>query len=229
EEEIEAAMTEYTPQKATIILMRPRTGEILAMANRPHFDLNERSEAKPEQMKNRAIIDMMEPGSTFKIVSAAAALNEHKVRLDTTIFCENGLWNFGGRPLHDHKPYGELSVRDILVKSSNIGAAKLAISIGEEKFYEYIRRFGFGERTGIELPGEIPGLIRSPQSWSKISITHIPMGHEIGVTPLQMATAMSAIANGGKLMTPRIVKSITTADGKTISTLKPIALRQVIS
>src|SRR2546423_1394131 len=154
ENEIDAAVREYSPQKATIILMRPQTGEILAMANRPNFDLNERSEAKPEQMKNRAIIDMMEPGSTFKIVSAAAALNERKVRPDTTIFCENGIWNVGGKPLHDHKAYGELSVQDILVKSSNIGAAKLAISIGEQKFYEYIRRFGFGDRTGINVPGK---------------------------------------------------------------------------
>jgi cell division protein FtsI/penicillin-binding protein 2 len=229
ENEIDAAMREYTPQKATIILMRPQTGEILAMANRPNFDLNLRSEAKPEQMKNRAIIDMMEPGSTFKIVTAATALNEHKVRPDTTIFCENGIWNFGGRPLHDHKAYADLSVQDILIKSSNIGAAKLALSVGDQKFYEYIRRFGFGERSGIELPGEIPGVIRPPQSWSKISITRIPMGHEVGVTPLQMTVAMATIANGGKLITPRIVKSITTEEGKTISTFSPVVLRQVIS
>jgi cell division protein FtsI (penicillin-binding protein 3) len=229
ENEIDAAMREYSPKKATIILIRPQTGEILAMANRPAFDLNQRSDAKPEQMKNRAICDMMEPGSTFKIVTAAAALNEHKFSPDSYIFCENGVWNYGGTPLHDHAAFKDLSVKDVLVKSSNIGAAKMAVTLGDQKFYEYIRRFGFGERTGVELPGEIPGLIRSPNSWSKISITHIPMGHEIGVTPLQMATAMCAIANGGKLMTPRIVKSITTGDGKTVSTLKPIALRQVIS
>lgn len=229
ENEIDAAMREFRPKKATIILMRPRTGEVLAMANRPNFDLNERSEAKPEEMKNRAIIDMMEPGSTFKIVSVAAALNEHKVQPDSTIFCENGVFSFGGFKLHDHKPYGELSVQDILVKSSNIGAAKLALAVGEQKFYEYIRRFGFGERTGIELPGEINGLIRPPQAWSKISITRMPMGHEVGVTPLQMTAAMATIANGGKLMTPRIVKSITTEDGKMISMLKPTELRQVIS
>jgi cell division protein FtsI (penicillin-binding protein 3)/stage V sporulation protein D (sporulation-specific penicillin-binding protein) len=229
ENEIDAAMQQYSPQKATIILMRPQTGEILAMANRPNFDLNLRSEAKPEEMKNRAIIDMMEPGSTFKIVAAAAALNEHKLRPDSTVFCENGLWNFGGAALHDHRAFSYLSVRDVLIKSSNIGAAKLALSVGEWKFYEYIRRFGFGERTGIELPGEINGLIRSPQSWSKISITRIPMGHEVGVTPLQMTVAMAAIANGGKLVTPRIVKSITTSDGKTISSLSPVVLRQVIS
>ncbi|PYL57212.1 MAG: hypothetical protein DMF30_07100 [Verrucomicrobia bacterium] len=191
--------------------------------------LNLRSQAEPEQMKNRAIIDMMEPGSTFKIVTAAAALNEKKVRPDSMIFCENGVWNFGGAALHDHRPFADLSVKDILVKSSNIGAAKLALSVGDQKFYEYIRRFGFGERTGIELPGEISGRIRSPQFWSKISITRIPMGHEIGVTPLQMTVAMAAIANGGKLITPRIVKSIAADDGKTISSLSPVVLRQVIS
>src|SRR5436189_4240573 len=155
ENEIDAAIAEYRPKKATIILMRPQTGEIMAMANRPNFDLNLRSEAKPEEMKNRAVIDMKEPGSSFKIVAAAAALNEHKLRPDYTLFCENGLWNFGGAALHDHRAFSYLSVRDVLIKSSNIGAAKLALSVGEQKFYEYIRRFGFGERTGIELPGEI--------------------------------------------------------------------------
>jgi cell division protein FtsI/penicillin-binding protein 2 len=229
ENEIDTAMGEYSPQKATIILMRPQTGEILAMANRPNFDLNLRSEAKPEEMKNRAIIDMMEPGSTFKIVAAAAALNEHKLQPKSTIFCENGLWQFGGAVLHDHRAFSYLSVQDILIKSSNIGAAKLALGIGDQKFYEYIRRFGFGERTGIELPGEINGLIRPPRSWSKISITRIPMGHEIGVTPLQMTVAMATIANGGKLITPRIVKSITGSDGKTVTSLSPVVLRQVIS
>src|SRR5437667_289042 len=229
EDEIDAAMKEYSPQKATIILMRPQTGEILAIANRPNFDLNLRSEAKPEQMKNRAIIDMMEPGSTFKIVAAASALNERKLRPDSEVFCENGVWNYGGSPLHDHHAYGYLSVRDILIKSSNIGAAKLALTVGDQKFYEYIRRFGFGERTGIELPGEINGVIRPPQTWSKISITRIPMGHEVGVTPLQMTSAMATIANGGKLMTPRIIKSVTASDGKTISSVSPVVLRQVIS
>jgi cell division protein FtsI (penicillin-binding protein 3)/stage V sporulation protein D (sporulation-specific penicillin-binding protein) len=229
EEEIDAAVQEYSPQKATIILMRPQTGEILAIANRPNFDLNLRSEAKPEQMKNRAIIDMMEPGSTFKIVAAAAALNEHKMRPDSEVFCENGVWNYGGSVLHDHRSFGYLSVREVLIKSSNIGAAKLAMSIGDQKFYEYIRRFGFGERTGIELPGEINGVIRPPQAWSKISITRIPMGHEIGVTPLQMISAMATIANGGKLVTPRIIKSVTAPDGKIISSASPVVLRNVIS
>ena len=230
EDELDAAMREYRPEKATIILMRPQTGEILAMANRPNFDLNLRSEAKPEQMKNRAIIDMMEPGSTFKIVTVASAINERKVRLDSMIFCENGVWNYGGRPLHDHghKGYGELSVQDILVHSSNIGAAKMAVMLGEQKFYEYIRRFGFGDRTGIELPGEIGGLVHPPRSWSKISITRIPMGQEVAVTPLQMIVAMSTIANGGKYIQPRIVKSIIDDQGNVLSQLKPTLVRQVI-
>ena len=231
EDELDAAVREYQPEKATIILMRPQTGEILAMANRPNFDLNLRSEAKPEQMKNRAIIDMMEPGSTFKIVTAASAINEGKVRLDSMIFCEHGVWNIGGRPLHDHGHvgYGDLSVQDILVHSSNIGAAKMAVMLGDQKFYEYIRRFGFGDRTGIELPGEIGGVIHPPRSWSKISITRIPMGQEVGVTPLQMIVAMATIANGGKLIQPRIVKTIIDDQGKTISELKPTFVRQVIT
>src|SRR5712691_4108778 len=176
-------------------------------------------------MKNRTIIDMMEPGSTFKIVTAAAALNEGKVRLDSTIFCENGLWKFGGRPLHDHKPYGELSVQDVLVHSSNIGAAKMAVMLGEQKFYEYIRRFGFGDRTGIELPGEIRGMVHPPRSWSKISITRIPMGQEVGVTPLQMLMAMATIANGGKLIQPRIVKTVIDDKDKVSGVLQPTVVR----
>src|SRR5207244_682567 len=170
-----------------------------------------------------------ETDRTLKFVTAAAALNADTVLLRFYMLCVNAILNYGVTALHDHAAFTDLSVKDILVKSSNIGAAKLAVSVGDQKFYEYIRRFGFGERTGVELPGEIPGLIRPPQSWSKISITHIPMGHEIGVTPLQMTAAMCAIANGGKLLTPRIVKSITTSDGKTISTFSPTVLRQVIS
>ncbi|MGI8431037.1 MAG: peptidoglycan D,D-transpeptidase FtsI family protein [Chthoniobacterales bacterium] len=229
ENELDAAREKYTPKKATAILMRPETGEILAMASRPNYDLNKRNKAKDEQMKNRAIIDMMEPGSTFKIVTVGAALNEKLVTLETPIFCENGPWRFGGSYLHDHKYYGLIPVQDVLVKSSNIGAAKIALMLGDEKFFEYIRRFGFGQTTGIELPGEIAGLIHPPRTWSKISISRIPMGHEVGVTPLQMALAMCAIANGGKLVAPRIVKSIVDENGVVKSELKPIVLRRVIS
>ena len=229
ENELDSVMREFSPKKAIVILMRPKTGEILAMANRPNFDLNLRGEAKPEEMKNRAIIDMMEPGSTFKIVVAAAAPNEKKVHPDSVIFCENGRWNFGGRLLHDHKAYADLSVQDVLVKSSNIGAAKLALLLGDEKFYEYIRCFGFGDRSGIEFPGEIGGMVHPPQAWSKISITRIPMGHEVAVTPLQMIMAMATIANGGILVAPRIIKSVATEDGESISRFAPVVVRRVIS
>src|SRR4029434_7010319 len=221
ENEIDAAMEEYSPQKATIILMRPQTGEILAMANRPDFDLNLRAEAKAEEMKNRAIIDMMEPGSTFKIVTAAAAPNEQKGTLNPVIFFANGLWQARGR--------AHLVVQDTLVHSSNIGAAKMAVMLGEQKFYEYIRRFGFGDRTGIELPGEIRGMVHAPRSWSKISLTHIPMGQEVGVTPLHMVLAMATVANGGTLIQPRIVKTVIDDKGKALGLLKPTVVRQVIS
>jgi cell division protein FtsI (penicillin-binding protein 3)/stage V sporulation protein D (sporulation-specific penicillin-binding protein) len=180
-------------------------------------------------MKNRAIIDQMEPGSTFKIVTVGAALNEHRVTLDTPIFCENGPWFYGGHYLHDHKYYGEIPVRDVLVKSSNIGAAKIALMLGDDKFFQYIRSFGFGDYTGIELPGEIKGVIHPPQAWSKISITRMPMGHEVAVTPLQMIMAMGAIANGGKLVAPRIVKSVVDEQGNVKSELKPTVVRSVIS
>ena len=182
-------------------------------------------------MKNRAIIDMMEPGSTFKIVTVAAALNERKVQPDSIIFCENGVWSYGGRLLHDHgHGYGELSVQDILVKSSNIGAAKLALSVGRAKILRIhsALRFWRAHRNRTAGRDQRPDSRRRDPG-TKISITRIPMGHEVGVTPLQMTVAMAAIANGGKLMTPRIVKSITAADGKMISTFSPTVLRQVIS
>ncbi len=229
EDELNAAVRKYTPKKATIILMRPQTGEILAMANRPNFDLNQRSTAKDEQKINCAIAAQMEPGSTFKIVTVGSALNEHKVQLDTPIFCENGPWRYGGSFLHDHKYYGEIPVQDVLVKSSNIGAAKIALMLGDMKFYQYICNFGFGRQTGIELPGEIAGHIESPRGWSKISITRMPMGHEVAVTPLQMIVAMATIANGGKMVAPHIIESIVDAKGNIVSEPKPAVVRQVIS
>ncbi|HEX4083760.1 MAG TPA: penicillin-binding protein 2, partial [Chthoniobacteraceae bacterium] len=236
ETELDAACQQYHPKKAIAIMMRPQTGEILAMANRPDFDPNDIRTKPPSfiqehegDMRNCAISDEMEPGSTFKIVTGAAALNEHTVRPDTIIYCENGAFNYGGRYLHDDHPNGDLSVDDILIKSSNIGAAKLALGLGEQRFYGYIRAFGFGERTGIALPGEIPGLVYPPHRWSKLSITRIPMGQEVAVTPLQTLTAMCAIANGGKLMMPQVVHLITDDHGQTISTFPPVAIRQVIA
>ncbi len=228
ETELENAFKELKPETASGIIVNPKTGEILAISNRPTFDLNDINAAKPEQMKNRAILDMVEPGSTFKIVAASCALNEGVVNEKTQIYCENGSFSYGGRILRDHHGYGQMTVHDILMKSSNIGSAKLAMMSGDQTFYEYVRRFGFGERTGIDLPGEIPGLVHPPAKWDKLTITRMPMGHSIAVTPLQITMAMSVIANGGKLMRPHIIKSIKDQDGNEIQRMEPEVVRQVI-
>lgn len=227
EEEIDATYRDLKPHTVNAIMVDPKTGEILAMASRPCFDPNNPGVANPETMKNRSIIDMVEPGSTFKIVVAAGALNEGKVDEKSSIFCENGRFFYGGRTLRDHHGYGQMSAHEILVKSSNIGCAKMAMMMGGEKYYEYVRRFGFGERLGIDLPGEIPGLVHPPSRWDKLTITRMPMGHSIAVTPLQITMGMSVIANGGKLMAPQIVKSIESQEGD-VERRQPKVVRQVI-
>lgn len=229
ESEMDAAVKQFRPKMATCILMRPATGEILAMVNRPHYNLNQREGVPDEARKNRAIMDMVEPGSTFKVVTTAAALDNKLVRADTSIFCERGHFSYGGNILHDsHGGYGDLTVNDIIVKSSNIGVAKMGLMLGDQRLYEYIKRFGFGERTGIQLPGEIGGIVHPPHRWSKISITHIPMGHEVGATPMQVVSALATIANRGKMMMPQIISSITAADGEPVASYPPVELRQVI-
>lgn len=228
EEELDAAYKDLKPETANAVLVDPKTGAILAMACRPCFNPNEPGKAQPEQMKNRAIIDMVEPGSTFKIVVAAGALNEGKVDEKTTIFCENGRFAYGGRILKDHHGYGNMDLHEILVKSSNIGSAKMALMMGGDKFYEYVRRFGFGERLGIELPGEIPGLVHPPSRWDKLTITRMPMGQSIAVTPLQITMAMSVIANGGHLMAPHIVQSVEKENGEVVIKKDPVVMREVV-
>lgn len=228
EEELETACADLTPNSAIGILVDPKTGEILALANRPTFDVSKINAAKPEQMKNRAVLDTLEPGSTFKIVVAAAALNEKVVDERTLIFCENGRFPYGGAVLRDHHGYGNMDIRGILMKSSNIGSAKLALRLGEERFYEYVRRFGFGEVTGVGLPGEIYGRVRTPSNWDKLTITRMPMGQGLTVTPLQIAMSMAVIANGGDLMRARIVKSITDQDGKVVQEFPPEVVRKVV-
>ena len=229
EHELDAAVKRYAPETATVILMRPKTGEILAMASRPFFDINERSTAEPEQMKNRAIIDMIEPGSTFKIVTLSGVLNEHLVSPDTMVNCEGGRWEYCGKLLHDDHLLSTCSVHDVLVFSSNIGAAKLALQLGENRLYNYIKLLGFGERTGVDLPGEIVGMVHPTSQWTKISITRIPMGQGVAVTPIQMVTAMGAIANNGRLMMPQIIHSITDAHDNPIAQFPPVMVRQAVS
>lgn len=229
ENELDIAVKQYNPVAATVVMLEPNSGDILALANRPHFDPNAVADAPDAAMKNRAIIDMVEPGSTFKIVTTAAALEERTTSLDQPIFCHNGSFAYGGRTLRDAHPYGTLSTEMVLVKSSNIGSAKLAMDLGDRRLYEYIRKFGFGERTGVLLPGEINGTVHPPHRWSKISITRVPMGHEVAVTPLQIAAAMAVIANGGRLMMPQIVKEITDAEGNVVRRFHPVEVRRVVS
>lgn len=227
EQELTAADKQYRPKSATVILMRPQTGEILAMASRPNFDLNKQSGVPEDHRRNRAITDVLEPGSTFKMVTTAAALTERLVRPDTSIFCENGYWDWC--KLHDHHPYSDLTVEDVLVRSSNIGVAKLAAQLGDQRFYGYVRKFGFGERTGVALPGEVGGILHPPHLWSKISLTRLPMGQEVAATPLQIVVSACAIANGGSLMMPQIVNRITDDEGNLVAQIRPQEVRRVAS
>ncbi|MCX6957258.1 MAG: penicillin-binding protein 2 [Verrucomicrobiae bacterium] len=207
EKELDNAMATYHPAGATAVLIDPVTGEILAMASRPNYDPNHFNDATPEQMRNRAITDMYEPGSVFKIVATAGAINEGIVTENTPIFCEYGHFLYGGKILKEasHEAFGEIPVRDVLVHSSNIGAAKIALKMGDDKYYEYVRRFGFGEKTKIQLPGEISGLVNPPSRWDKLTLTRMAMGQSVAATAIQVVMAMSTIANRGKLMMPQLV------------------------
>lgn len=223
------AMQKHGPISASGLVVRPRTGEILALATLPNFDPNRPGAAPPEARRNRIITDVMEPGSTFKIVAISGALNERVVRLTDTFDCEHGRFTFAGRILHDHESYSVLSVENIVTKSSNIGAAKVGIKLGQTPLYDYIRRFGFGARTGIPLPGEVTGSVPPVRNWYKVSLAQIPMGHGISVTRLQMVMAMCAIANGGVLMRPMLVDRLEDRQGNLVTKYAPQAVRQVLA
>ena len=223
------AMRKYEPISITGIAVRPRTGEIVAMATLPTFDPNRPGDASPDARRNRVITDIMEPGSTFKIVVVSGALNDHLVDLDDQFHCENGAFNFAGHTLHDHHGYGPLSVQSIITKSSNIGAAKIGIKMGDRRLYEYMRSFGFGEKTGIPLLGEMEGIVPPVNKWYKVSLAQIPMGHGVAVTRLQMIMAMCAIANNGVLMRPMLVDRLEDAEGHLVAKYSPQAVRRVIS
>jgi cell division protein FtsI (penicillin-binding protein 3) len=224
-----AAAEEHSPVSISGIVVRPRTGEVLAMATLPDFDPNNPGGAQPEERRDRVITDIMEPGSTFKIVVVSGALNDRIVRLDDVFDCEHGQFAFAGRVLHDHAPYGLLSVENIVTKSSNIGAAKIGIKAGEDRLYGYVRTYGFGERTGVPLPGEVSGIVHPVKDWSKVSIAQIPMGHGVAVTRLQMVMAMCAIANDGWLMRPMLVDRLQDRDGHIAAKYSPQRVRRVIS
>jgi len=227
ESELAAAMRQLSPVSISSVMIRPRTGEILALANCPTYDPNHPGAFPVEALRNRVIADNHEPGSTFKIVVVSGALNERLVSLNDIFNCEHGHFYYAGATLHDHESYGDLSVQSIITKSSNIGAAKIGLRLGEPALYQYIRDFGFGSRTGIFLPGEVYGSVPPVRKWTKISLARIPMGQGIEVTPLQMAMAMCAIANQGVLMRPMIVDRLVDADGRVVVKYNPQPVRQV--
>ena len=221
------ALQKHTPRSITGIVMRPKTGEILAMASLPNYDPNQPNTITPET-RNRVLTDVVEPGSTFKIVVVSGALNNGIVNLNTPVYCENGAFAFAGRVLHDHERLGNETVKSVITKSSNIGAAKIGIQLGADNLYSYAWNYGFGQRTGIPLPGEARGFLYPVKNWSKVSIAQIPMGHGVAVTRLQMLYAMAAIANHGVLMRPMIVKQLQERDGSVVQRYAPESVRKII-
>ncbi|MBI1977836.1 MAG: penicillin-binding protein 2 [Candidatus Omnitrophica bacterium] len=229
EQALEEAFRKHKAESAIAVVMNPRTGEILAMASRPTFDSNQLGASDVAHRRNRPITDIFEPGSVFKIVTATAALNEGKVSLSEIFNCEHGQWRVRPkRIIHDVHPYGNLTFPQVLIKSSNIGTVKIGMRLGEKTLYDYIRKFGFGERTGIDFPGEVVGILRPPEKWSKFSITSIPFGQEVAATALQMLRAISVIGNEGRMVRPYLLKEIQDAEGTTLFKREPEVSEPVI-
>lgn len=228
EKELADAVKKSGAKGGTAIVMDPRTGEVLAMANYPQFNPNDLSSSSQGILKNKAIVDTYEPGSTFKVFLLAAALEEGVVKPGDRFFCENGSMELAGKVIHDTHKHGTLTVREIMKVSSNIGAAKIATKLGKERYYDYLTSFGFGSPTGIELKGEGSGILRSMKTWSKLELANISFGQGVSVTPLQLTTAFSAIANGGYLMKPYLVKDILDREGKVIRRNQPQIVKKVI-
>lgn len=221
EQALFAAVERSNAKSGTAIVMDPRTGEILALANAPAFDPNQPGKESPEVRTNWALQNIYEPGSTFKVVAYSAALERGLVQPDDKINCQMGSITVAGRLIHDGHPYGVLTIADALAKSSNVGAIKLGLLLGNESMYEFAKRLGFGSRTGIDLPGESAGIFRPVNRWQPSSIGSIAIGQEVGVTPLQMATAYSVIANGGSWVKPHIVREMRSPDGSIMFQARP--------
>lgn len=237
-DEVIQHITENALQKACVdnhaksgccVVMSPKTGEILAMAVWPAYDVNDFSDISSDIKRNRAICDTYEPGSVFKVITAAACLDTGVVTENDRFFCENGSWYIRARTLHDHKGYGNLTFREVIEKSSNIGIVKAAMKLEEKRLYDYIKRFGFGECTKIDLYGEVSGKLRPFKNWDRCSITALPMGHEIAVTSIQIVSAVAAIANNGEMMQPYVVSKIVDPKGVIIKESYPKIKRRVIS
>ena len=229
EKELEATISKYRAKAGTAIVVEPFTGEVLALANYPSFNPNNFSKQSSQQKRNRAIADSFEPGSTFKTILAAAALEEGVVGKDDLFYCEMGKYAYAGKLIHDTHPYGWLPFSKILQVSSNIGFTKVAEKLKRERYFKYIEKFGFGQVTGIDVPGEVPGLLRKPESWSAIDLATHAFGQGISATPMQMVMAYAAIANGGFLMRPYLVRRVVGSKGEVLLENQPHVVRRVVS
>lgn len=229
ESELADAATHWKAKAAVAIMMNPMTGEILAMANKPTFDPNFAGRSRSHARRNRAITDLYEPGSTMKTILAAAALEERIINPGDTFDVSKGYIVVGGKTVHDVHRNKILSFLEVFQRSSNVGAVQIGLKLGADKYYSYIRGFGFGEKTGIDFPGEVRGLLRETRDWSGTSLAALSIGQEIGVTPLQIVRAYSAIANGGLLMKPYIVSDIISPSGKVMKRRTPEVERRVVS
>ncbi len=230
EREIDAAWRRTGAKGAMAVVLDPRTGDILALALRPTFNPNTFLDVpSPEVWRNRAITDPFEPGSTFKAILAAAALEERVVRPDDLIFAEQGAITIARTTIRDWKKYGWLTFAEVLENSSNVGAIKVGLALGPARYHRYMTAFGFGAPTAVGLPGESRGLLREPTRWSGLSLPTMSIGQEVSVTALQMVAAFGAIANGGTLMQPRLVRAVFDAQGRELRRFEPRAIRQVIS
>ena len=229
EKELEATILKYRAKSGVAIVMEPFTGEVLALANYPAFDPNNYSKQSADQRRNRAVTDSFEPGSTFKTILAAAALEEGVVGKEDLFYCEIGKYPYAGKVIHDTHPHGWLSFAKILQVSSNIGFTKVAQKLKKDRYYRYIEKFGFGQVTGIDVPGEVPGLLRKPESWSAIDLATHAFGQGISATPLQMVMAYAAIANGGFLMRPYVTRRVVSPQGEIVLEIQPHVVRRVIS
>ncbi len=229
EKELKKSVQACSAKGGMAIVMNPKTGEVLALAIQPSFDPNRFSLSPPQVWKNRTITDTFEPGSTLKVFLLAAALEDRAAAPSDVFFCENGTYALGGKVIHDIHKYGWLSLGEIVKVSSNIGAIKVGQKLGRGNFHRYLKSFGFGLRTGIDLSGEVPGYLPTPQHWSEVGLANISFGQGASLTALQLTTALSAIANGGVLMRPYVVKAVLEQQGNVVKENQPRAVRRVIS
>ncbi|HUR35056.1 MAG TPA: penicillin-binding protein [Vicinamibacterales bacterium] len=227
ERELRAGVLDNRAVGGTAIVMDPRTGEILALANEPTFDPNEYRDATEFARRNRAVQDLYEPGSTFKVVTASAAIEERIMPVDTLIDVSGGRMNIGARVIRDTHDYGTLSFTDVIVKSSNVGAIRIGFRLGTDRLSDYVQKFGFGRPVSPDFPSESPGIVWDRSKWTDSALASVSMGYQVGVTPLQMVTAVSSVANGGHYFEPRVLRAVY-RDGRRV-VVRPRAVRQTVS